>query len=96
MTAFTNRTFSVACSSGGITDEEARERWEAVFGKRPERACEYDRGNGTLHFLPCECQECVSRRRVCGAEANAIRDGRIVLVASGRCSSCSALESSGG
>lgn len=96
MTAFTNRTFSVACSSGGITDDEARARWEAVFGPRPERACEYDRNAGTMHFLPCECQECVSRCRICGVEANAIRDGRIVLVTSGRCSSCAALEQSRG
>lgn len=96
MTAFTNKTFSVACSSGGITDEEARERWEAVFGPRPERECERDPVTQTLHFLPCECQECQSRCRVCGVEANAIRDGRIVLVASGRCSSCAALEKSRG
>lgn len=75
-------------SSGTLSDDEARDRWEAVFGPRPERECERDPVTQTLHFLPCTCQECVSRCRVCGAEANSIRGGRIVLVAHGRCSSC--------
>lgn len=88
MTAYPNKTFSVACSSGDLTDDEARARWEAVFGKRPEKVCEVDPATQTMHFQPCTCQECSSRCRICGAEANSIRGGRIVLVAHGRCDAC--------
>ena len=92
MTRFADKSFSVACSSGDVSADEMRARWEAVFGPRPEQRCEYDPRNQTLHFQPCDCQECCARCRVCGAEANAIRGGRIVLVAHGRCEMCREVE----
>ena len=85
MTAYANKSFTVACSSGDLTADEARARWEAVFGKRPERVCEFDERTQTMHFSPCSCQECEARCRICGATANSIRGGRIVLVRDGRC-----------
>jgi hypothetical protein len=34
MTKFTQKSFSVSCASGGISDEEMQKRWEATFGKK--------------------------------------------------------------
>lgn len=88
MTAFSNKSFTVACDSGALTDDEMRERWEAVFGKRPERICEVNASTQTMHFLPCSCDECRTLCRVCGARTHEIRAGRIVVVTDGRCELC--------
>lgn len=37
MTKFTQKSFSVPVSSGGISDEELTRRWEAIFGKKPRK-----------------------------------------------------------
>lgn len=92
MTAYANKSFSVSCSSGALTAEESRARWEAVFGPRPERRAELDPDTQTLHFIPCTCEECQTRCRKCGAATSSIRDGRVVLVTNGRCGPCSDLE----
>lgn len=92
MTAFAAKSFTVACSSGGISDAEARARWEAVFGPRPEKTMERDPAAQTLHFQPCSCQECQTVCRKCGGRTNELRDGRIVLVTHGRCGPCADLE----
>ena len=83
MTEYTRKSFTVACSTD--SSDDARARWEAVFGVRPERECEQDEATQTIHFFPCGCYLCASRCRICGAEANSIMGGRIVLVANGRC-----------
>jgi len=36
MTAFADKTFSVPCSSGTVSDEEMQRRWDATFGKKRE------------------------------------------------------------
>ncbi|MGC4116320.1 MAG: hypothetical protein QM765_17445 [Myxococcales bacterium] len=37
MTKFTEKTFSVSVSSGGISEEELARRWEETFGKKAEQ-----------------------------------------------------------
>lgn len=34
MTQFTNKSFSIPCSSGTTSEEELARRWEATFGKK--------------------------------------------------------------
>jgi hypothetical protein len=34
MTKFTEKSFSVSCNSGGVTDDELAKRWEMTFGKK--------------------------------------------------------------
>ncbi len=36
MTKFTEKSFSVPCASGGVSDDELARRWEATFGKKAD------------------------------------------------------------
>ncbi len=38
MTQFTNKSFSIPCSSGTTSEEELARRWEATFGKKKDQA----------------------------------------------------------
>jgi hypothetical protein len=38
MTKYTDKSFSVPCSSGGVSDEELARRWEETFGKKKKPA----------------------------------------------------------
>ncbi len=42
MTQFTNKSFSIPCSSGTTSEEELARRWEATFGKKKDKQAEAD------------------------------------------------------
>jgi hypothetical protein len=57
MTKFTQKSFSVSCASGGISDEELQQRWESTFGRKKPRAEEVPKAGKQVEEGAAEAEE---------------------------------------